>query len=224
MYRAWIIITLILSVFAVAEPGGESSTGGDGFKGGLRRMGSKIGDSIRHPRRELNVCSKVEATTLKQWDRTRWHIVAQCPHRDIGKLHKHKPGESQQQGTPNPNENPGIGVSRLPIDKCLGWDEQNGQFTWTKNGNGIEKGHCSECKVEEGGLVERGEPVDGKTADKGKAPDKGVSFTLTCKCDKKKGETGQADAKFDLVGKVKVESSGVISCHGYKDRMHANID
>lgn len=132
MYRAWIIISLILSVFAIAEPGGESSTGGDGFKGGLRRISSKIGDSVIHPRRELHVCSKVEATTLKQWDRTRWHIVAQCPHRDVGKLHKHKPGETQQQDAPNPNENPGVGVSRLPIDKCLGWDEQNGLFTWTK--------------------------------------------------------------------------------------------
>lgn len=50
----------------------------------------------------------------------------------------------------------------------------------------------------EGGLIKRGEPVEGKTADKGKAPDKGVSFTLTCKCDKIKGETGQADAKFEL--------------------------
>ena len=77
---------------------------------------------------------------------------------------------------------------------------------------------------------------------KGKSPERGMSSTLTCKCDKKKGEAGKADVKFYLgeyspyqnqdcflterllVGKLKVESSGVISCHGYKEKMRANID
>ncbi|KAE8419940.1 hypothetical protein BDV36DRAFT_293826 [Aspergillus pseudocaelatus] len=225
MYRAWIMITLVLSVLAATQGTGESSTAGEGFKGGLRRVGSKIGGSIRHPKRELYVCSKVEATMLQQFDRIRWHVVAQCPHRDIGRLTKPKPqkdGENQQgskpQGGNNPNENMGIAVSRLPLDKCLGWDEQNGQFTWTADGNGIEKGHCSECKVEEG------EPVPKVETGKGKSPERGMSSTLSCKCDKKKGEVGKADVKFYLVGKLKVESNGVISCHGYKEKMRANID
>ncbi|OGM40836.1 hypothetical protein ABOM_010553 [Aspergillus bombycis] len=232
MYRAWIIITLILSVLVATQPTGEGSTAGEGgIRGGLRRVGSKITGSLKHAKRELYVCSKVEATVLKQWDRSRWHLVAQCPPRDVGKLTKQRPqtgGESPQENPPrrgsNPNQNPGIGVSRLPLDKCLGWNEQNGEFTWTANGNGIEKGHCSECKVEGGQPVAEEESGKGKTADKGKTPERGMSFTLTCKCDKKAGETGKADARFELVPKVKVGGNGAISCHGYKDRLHPEID
>ncbi|KAE8380238.1 hypothetical protein BDV26DRAFT_290630 [Aspergillus bertholletiae] len=253
MYRTWILLTFILFALCTAQMlgqmRGESSNSNDGFRGGLRRVTSKLGDSLRHPKRELSVCSNVEAINLKKYDRTSWHLAAQCPPREVGKLTKIRPdqkGDKTQQvstskggdgsnrsnnNNDDDNNNLPDGVTRLPLDRCLGWNAATGEFTWAPKGNGIQNGDCSECKVVEktggaaasGGASGKGKaPAQGTAA--GKAPKREREYMLTCKCDKKRGEQGKADTSFDLTRYVMVQSNGAISCHGYSEKIHANID